>query len=129
MRMRCPGARALGAASLNDYRLVFRRWRAWRTGLADIEPSPGAVVWGVLWDIDEPCARRLDRYEGVHFGLYSKQVVRVEGEDAMVYVSSLRAPKRPSQRYLRLILRGAGSNNLPSDYVGELRRARVRSAR
>ncbi|MCA1830948.1 MAG: gamma-glutamylcyclotransferase [Actinobacteria bacterium] len=129
MSFRCKGARAVGTAILPDHRLTFRRWRTWRTGLADVEPAPGERVVGVLWEIDERHERRLDRYEAVDRDLYRKERARVIAAgghefDVMIYVATLTGPKRPSKRYLRLLIRGAERNGLPPEYVETLHASR-----
>ena len=50
MRNRCPGCSFGAAARLRDYQLAFSRpWAAWGGGgVADIQPSPGSIVEGVV---------------------------------------------------------------------------------
>ena len=57
IRERIPGARPLGNAWVDGYRLVERLY-------ADIEPCEGARVWGFLYVITEEEAMRLDVFEG-----------------------------------------------------------------
>lgn len=87
MKWRCPKARKVGPLMLPDHRLTFR-------GCADIEPSPGDECPGGVWELTPACERVLDRYEGVHSGLYVKRFVPVEvsrgpervTEDMLVYM-------------------------------------------
>lgn len=51
------GAKKLGAAALHDWVLKFHRF-------CDIQPSPGDVVLGGLWEIDEGMLYSLDGREG-----------------------------------------------------------------
>jgi cation transport regulator ChaC len=134
MAKRAPGARAIGPARLLDHRLVFRRQRAWRTGVAHVEPHPGDSVWGVLWEIDTDDERALDRYEEVHKGLYGKASVTVEQGDgvpveAMVYVAIPVREKAPSRRYLRMLVRGARAHGATPEYVKDLAGRRKGSPR
>ena len=57
MKCRCPDARVLGMAAIQDWKLVFR-------GCATIEPAEGKVVPALIWEISERDERRLDCYEG-----------------------------------------------------------------
>jgi hypothetical protein len=66
---------------------------------------------------------RLDRTELVHVGVYQRVPVEIEVEDgeavsALTYRSSLAAPgRKPSARYLGLLLAGAREHALPDAYV------------
>ena len=57
MQWRCPDAVPIGTIMLRDWRLVF-------CDHATIEPAPGSVVPGCLWNITGRCeeALRLDGY-------------------------------------------------------------------
>jgi gamma-glutamylcyclotransferase (GGCT)/AIG2-like uncharacterized protein YtfP len=70
MAHRCPDARPVNLARLNDWRLVFR-------GVLDIEQHKGSKVDGVLWNVTKNCLRSLDRYEGVR--------VQPDGKDVGLY--------------------------------------------
>jgi 2-hydroxychromene-2-carboxylate isomerase len=93
---------------------------------ANVVRSPGDRVVGVLWRITPEDAARLDRSEGVHVGIYHRVAVevRVDGGDrrpAFTYASSYRTPgRRPSARYLGLLLDGARTHGLPPDWVAWL---------
>lgn len=111
-------------ARLDHYRLVFdlpvgRHDR----GVANIEPSRGSFVHGVAYRIHAAAALRLDRTEGVHRGFYQRIVADVvaDGDErirAFTYQSPHRRPgRRPSARYMNLILRGARHHGLPADYT------------
>ena len=70
MRRRCPSYRFVSIAKLEDHKLAFtRRSPRRRCGVADVIPSPGEEVWGVLYNIK---TRRdvlaLDRAEGYKAG-------------------------------------------------------------
>ncbi len=97
-------------------------------GVANVEPSPGERVWGALYLLTAADCARLDRTEGVHMGAYRRLDVQVCEEDggrcaAFTYASSLtRADRKPSARYLRLLVEGARQRGLPDDYVRWLER-------
>lgn len=113
MSQRCPAARPVGTAMLMDWRMTFR-------GVADVEPAPGEIAYGAVWQITRKCEDALDRYEGVSGGFYSKEYMTVETEsgpqEALVYVMNYRYIDNcsmPSKSYLGTIARGYRDFNLP----------------
>ncbi len=113
MEERCPAARLLGTAVLEDWRLMFRRRRR---PVATIEPERGCRVPVVLWEITPECEESLDVYEGFPV-LYVKKDVQLlfDGKQvtAMAYVM---APGHelgvPHDDYYRTILEGYRDNGL-----------------
>ena len=104
MRVRCPGARPIGAYHLNDALLVFR-------GVANVIPDKGSRVYGAIWKITPECEVALDRYEGVSHGMYRKVYVDlakpIGGEvEMMLYVMNSEGIMPPSQGYLAGIREG-----------------------
>lgn len=62
MRVRCPNAKPLGTAVIENYRLLFK---GSQTGAyLTIEPAEGHYVPVAVWQVDEEDERALDRYEG-----------------------------------------------------------------
>jgi cation transport regulator ChaC len=96
--------------------------------VANIEPLPGARVWGAVYLLTTADGERLDRSEGVHFGAYRRLDVEVRQADdttrrAFTYCSSRTRPDRkPSARYLGLMVEGARQRGLPDEYVRWLER-------
>ncbi len=126
MRKRCPGCVFVAAARLRDHRLGFSRlWAAWGGGgVADIQPTPGSVVEGVVWEITEAHREALDEYEEYPMAYTRKDVV-VETFDggtlrAFAYVARPGGTYRPSRRYHRQIVEGARAHGLSPGYVGFL---------
>jgi CBS domain-containing protein len=83
-------------------------------------------VWGVLWRITGEQADWLDRTEGVGRGFYRRIAVEVaaggERVSAFTYHSLRgRAGRKPSRRYLGLLLAGARQHGLPDPWVERLR--------
>ena len=123
MAFRCPNAKVVGNACLEDYRLAFcgRRTDA---GVATILPEKGSRVNGVLWKITGECEKSLDWYEG-YPNLYGKEMIHVKDAkgvsfDTMAYV--MNAPYKdqmegPSKYYLRGILEGCRQNGIPQKPV------------
>jgi 2-hydroxychromene-2-carboxylate isomerase len=91
-------------------------------GCASVTAAPDARVAGVLYRIDHADADRLDRTE---LG-YRRLLVEVDADggeriEAFTYQSAVSQPgRRPSERYLGLLLDGARANALPADYVAWL---------
>lgn len=113
MRFRCPAARPVSAFLLQDWQLTF-------SGVATIQPRPGAAVPGALWEITAECEDNLDVFEGFPF-LYSKVYLAQGNQEFMAYVMNDDPPAAPSRSYFNTILEGYRDWNLP---VSELHRAR-----
>jgi cation transport regulator ChaC len=96
-------------------------------GVANVAPRLGDLVWGALYQLTQADADRLDRTEGVHVGFYRRFAVEVrtaEGEvlSAFTYRSEAkRTERKPSSRYLGLLLAGARELGLPDEYIERLR--------
>jgi gamma-glutamylcyclotransferase len=96
-------------------------------GVANVAPRPGEHVWGALYHLTREDAERLDRTEGVGQGVYRRLAVDVLGRDgaavaAFTYRSEISRPERkPSRRYLGLLLAGARELALPPEWVERLR--------
>ena len=115
-------------ASLPNYELRFNKKIRGGTAGANIQPSQGKTVYGVLYKIDENAFRSLDRYEGVpeHYRRIEVQVTPDGGQPvpAQIYIASkIEKGLRPSPHYLAAILEGAGEHSLPADYIGEIKTA------
>ena len=117
MTHRCPAARAVGPARLDGW-----RFRIMHRGFATILPDPAAHVLGLIWELTPACEVALDRYEGVHRGLYAKRQIEIGGDDALVYVASEIEPGVPKPGYLEAIIAAAEGHRFAPDYVtAELR--------
>lgn len=95
-------------------------------GVANVLPDPTAHVWGVAYAITPTEFERLDRTEGVPAGVYKRiSVDLIAGEQerisALTYQSTISAPgRKPSSRYMGLLLDGARENRLPLEYLRRL---------
>jgi gamma-glutamylcyclotransferase (GGCT)/AIG2-like uncharacterized protein YtfP len=121
MRVRCPDAKAVGAVTLNRYKLLFRGGNG--SAVATIEPKRGGRVPGLLWLISPNDEASLDAYEGYPY-LYRKEKIRVlyDGEKitAMVYVMNKGYPPGlPSTQYLRTIAEGYAEFGVDCDALAE----------
>jgi len=115
-------------ASLPNFEVRFNKKVRGGTAGANIQPSPGNTVHGVLYKIEEGAMRSLDRYEGVpdHYRRIEVQVTPEGGPPvpAQIYIASkVEKGLRPSPSYLQSMLDGAGEHNLPASYIGELKTA------
>jgi len=115
-------------ALLENYQLRFNLaiGRGER-GVANIEPQVGARTWGVLYLITTEQSEHLDRTEGVPRGAYRRIPISPifdSGEQiaAFTYQSDrISLGRKPSPRYLDLLIEGAVQHGLPSDYLQYLR--------
>ena len=72
MRYRCPGARAMGPAVLDDHRFFVGI-----DGWGSVSASRGEVVHGVLWRLTPRDIAALHAYELLHRGLYDVRYLPV----------------------------------------------------
>ncbi len=105
----CPDSIPKFVAVLPNYKLVFVGWfRKWRGAVASIKPFKGERVRGAVYEVSEPCLRRLDTYEAG----YSRLNVTVFNEDdepiqAVTHLKSGQVEEgRPSVEYLAVIQQG-----------------------
>ena len=114
MRYRCPNARIIGTALIEDYQLLFK---GSKTGAyLTIEPQEGRSVPVAVWAVTESDERNLDRYEGYPTFYYKKELRlpitgiktgKVRVRDAFVYIMHEERPLgKPSRCYLQTCLDG-----------------------
>ncbi len=120
---RAPSARKLGPGKILDKKLMFNKISTDGSGKGNIVVSPSNSVWGVLFEINEREIQNLDRAERG----YDKQDITVIDEngnsiDAFTYISSrIDNNLKPYDWYLAIIIKGADENDLPKEYVDDLR--------
>ena len=114
MEMRCPTARMIGTATLENYRLMFK---GSKTGsYLTIEPEEGSTVPVGVWDVTARDELALDRYEGYPTFYYKKELelpitgIRtgiVRQRKAFVYIMHEdRLLGVPSNMYMRICMEG-----------------------
>jgi len=92
-------------------------------GVANLVPDAAATTWGVAYQITTAQGTWLDRTEGVPQGAYRRITVDVSaheggGLEAFTYTSPHRAAgRKPSARYLDIVLAGARHHGLPADWI------------
>lgn len=95
--------------------------------VANLIADAEAHVWGALYRLSPQQCEFLDRTEGVPSGIYTRRDVTVvdtggESLSAFAYESVLRAEgRKPSPRYMNLLLSGAREHGLPHEYISFLR--------
>jgi len=116
-------------ACLVGFRLVFDLpVGPGERAVANLAADASSSLHGVAYRLAARDARQLDRTEGVHRGYYKRlpiQVTRDDGAllDAFTYVSPHGRPgRKPSARYLGMILRGARHHGLPEEWIATLER-------
>lgn len=114
-------------ASLREHRLAFSEpgiMPGVEPAFANVEPAEGRVVHGVLYRLPERQLERLDKMESQN---YRRCELTVRGQDsgplqATLYQSLRHVPdRRPSRRYLELLVEGAEEHLLPLEYRAWLR--------
>ena len=130
LKKRVPSARLLGTATLRGYTLRFNKVSNDGSGKANIVPSPDprAVVYGVLYHLDDEERPQLDKAEGLGKGYQVRYLrVRRDGaeaeEEAFAYVAApgaIRDDLPPFQWYKNMVIEGATHNRLPTSYVRQL---------
>jgi hypothetical protein len=109
MAYRCPDAKIVGTASLDGWKLLFKRF-------ATIERQKDSRVPVLVWEISEQDEKNLDRYEGFPT-FYDKKdlTLRVTTLDektlkeltAMVYIMDEKQPFRlPTLYYYDVLVKG-----------------------
>ena len=93
-------------------------------GVANVSACAGARLWGVAYRITIANAEHLDRTEGVDRGYYQRAPVTVhrvapaEPLAAFTYQSRHGVTgRKPSARYLGIILQGARHHALPAEWI------------
>src|SRR4029077_20792223 len=114
-------------ARLDGYPLCFDiRVGGGERAVANLAPDPDACTHGVAYLLTSEQGEHLDRTEGLHLGLYYRVPVEVVDGDgsrlpAFTYRSTICTPgRKPSPRYLGLLLDGARAHGLPPDYIRTL---------
>ncbi len=114
-------------AVLHGWRLVFDLPTGQgERAVANLRAAPGEHTVGVAYAISDEQARHLDRTEGVPRA-YRRETVDLltragEAFSAFTYVSPHRQEgRKPSRRYMGLLLHGARHHGLPDEWVATLR--------
>ena len=118
LRVRVPSARPVGAARLHDWRFACNKLGADGSGKANVVPSPGALVWGVAFEVEPVAFAVLDRFEPGYrrIGVSLLHVAASRELTAQVYVADPHgAELPPTPEYREHLLTGAREFALPGD--------------
>jgi len=126
MKFRCPHSPNTGTGWLVGWRIAFGGESiGWDGALATIVEDAGSQVYVVLYDIPPDDEHRLDDWDGVSMGFYSKIHLRVQTLDgeqlAWTYVLNDYEGGLPSPAYLHAMADAAEKAGAPDDYVADLR--------
>jgi hypothetical protein len=129
MARRVPGARVVGPARLDGFRLAFSVYSTeWDGGAANLELDQGAHVWGVLWDVPDDESSGLDAFQG-HPTFFRREDVVVEGPEGPMIAWTYRvahqegAYVRPTDAYVNRLLSAIRVHGLPPEALDEVDRA------
>jgi cation transport regulator ChaC len=121
MARRCPGARAVGPATLGGYKFFVGI-----DGWGSVKPVRGERVHGVLWRLTPRDIAALHAYELLHQGLYDVRHLPVRSGGkcvrAMIYLLRRKARGRPKPGYVEMIAAAARAWKLPEAYVRSVER-------
>src|SRR6185295_20173685 len=121
MRHRCPGARAMRPAVLDDH-CFFVGIDGW----GSVSASRGDVVHGVLWRLTPRDIAALHTYELLHQGLYDVRHLPVRAGArrvrAMIYLLRRRARGKPRPGYVETIAAAGRGWKLPEPYIKSVER-------
>jgi len=127
MRYRCPSARLIGTAILEDYELLFK---GSKTGsYLTVEPKKGSHVPLGVWEVSEADELNLDRYEGYPHFYYKKEMkIDIKGcvsgivrkRDAFIYIMhEERSIGVPTSMYFRVCCQGYDDFGFDLKYLVE----------
>ena len=121
MMARCPGAHAIGTATLSGWRFVINE-----QGFGSLAQRAGSRVYGVVWRLTARDFAAINAYESVDSGLYLRRCMAVRcgprHMSALVYLTSKQVEGRPRPGYIHLVVEAARDWKLPESYVRSLQR-------
>ena len=127
LRKHAPSARFITRAVLPNYEVQFNFLsKTYSGGGTGVEPAPGKVARGVVYEVSPEDLQHLDTIEGVPQGIYYRQRIMVVDEggnllEAETYrTTEPKGPFKTTRRYLGLMLKGAKEHGLDPRYVREL---------
>ena len=123
-----PSATFVAVATLAKHVLKFHKVSNDGSGKCDVSETANRndQVIGVVFDISESEKPELDRKEGLHYGYEEKTVVvnSLNGESmeaTTYYATNCDSSLKPYHWYKEHVLRGAKENNLPEEYIRNIK--------
>ncbi|MDE6748581.1 MAG: gamma-glutamylcyclotransferase [Lachnospiraceae bacterium] len=125
MRLRCPTARVVGTAMIEDYELLFK---GSKTGsYLTIEKAKGGKVPVAVWEVQEKDEAELDRYEGyptfyykleMHITFKGIKTGKERKRKAFVYIMHENRPLGfPSKHYVETCMVGYHTFGFDDNYL------------
>ena len=125
LRERCPSATPVGVAELPDHELRWHKRSKDNSGKCDVVACPGKHIIGVLYRIEDPDKKALDRAEGLGHGYVEIEVhVLLDGNSVIAKAYQATATDEsltPYGWYKALVIAGAQEHGLPQDYIEQLK--------
>lgn len=120
MFVRCPGAKPVGTAVINGYKLLFKGSQS--GSYLPIEKDPKGKVPVAVWAINRDHEKALDLYEGYPTFYYKKnmRVTLDSGEDLDAFVYIMHEDRKvgvPSMRYMQVCTDGYRSFGFDKKYL------------
>ena len=113
------------AALLKDYKLIMNMGgpNFLEPSFANIKPSKGSAVEGVIHKIEKQDLQKIVNTEGEDYQLV-KLSVYIEGKKktamTLIYITEETKDIPPSKRYLKILINAAKENNLSTAYIENL---------
>ena len=125
MQRRCPSAQFVCVACLPNYQFgITRHSRLRNCGTANVFPSAGAAVWGIVYDVSDADLIVMDGFEDG----YRRELLSLTPANngatsitALVYVAEIETNvPLPNAEYKRVMVEGAKHWQLPAPYLAML---------
>ena len=125
MQRRCPSAQFVCVACLPNYQFgITRHSRLRDCGTANVFPSAGAAVWGIVYDVSDADLIVMDGFEDGYRREFLSLTPANNGTNsitALVYVAEIDANvPLPNAEYKRVMVEGAKHWQLPAPYLAML---------
>ncbi|KAF8969710.1 hypothetical protein BDZ97DRAFT_1915245 [Flammula alnicola] len=130
MKRRCPESKFIGIGSLEGWKWIINI-----RGYANIIPSPGDIVYGLMFELTSSDEYDLDIYEGTTYekkiipvdSVPSKDLSTADTVQALIYIDVERkSESHPRREYIYRMNMGiadALEAGIPSDYIEKYLRA------
>ena len=120
----CPSTRFVMKADLPNYQVEFRHYsEEFKGGISSIIETPGELVRGVIYEIEDAEIEAMDILESIPEGLYRRETFLVLGEDGDWHKADLYrvvvpdGPFIPAKQYVDYMITGAREHKLDPTYV------------
>jgi len=125
MQRRCPSAQFVCVARLPNYQFgITRHSRLRDCGTANVFPSAGAAVWGIVYDVSDADLIVMDGFEDGYRREFLSLTPANNGAasiTALVYVAEIETVvPLPNAEYKRVMVEGAKHWQLPAPYLAML---------